>query len=47
MKLSVAVQGYFRRVEEKKKRKMGIVTTQPQSHKAEYRTVDVSREATV
>ena len=48
MKFSVAVQGYFRRVlKKKKKRKMEIVATQPQSHKVEYRTVDVSREAIV
>lgn len=38
MKLSVAVQGYFRRVG-KKKGKMGIIATQPQNHKAVYRIV--------
>ena len=42
MKLSMAVQGYFRRVG-KKKRKMGIIATQPQNHKAAYRIVDTQQ----
>ena len=41
----MAVQGYFRRVGGEKKRKMGIITTQPQNHKAAYRTVDAEQRS--
>ena len=41
----MAVQGYFRRVGGEKKRKMGIIATQPQNHKAAYRTVDAEQRS--